>query len=131
MKYLIFVVTASLTILFSGNIAYSINCMWDNSCPDAKFDIDYCGNGYCDTFETKEICLEDCGSVLDQLIEKFSSDDVGDDYDRGPFTWIHKSNFTLMTALLTITIIIVVLAIIFIAIHDRVIGGIERSSAAY
>lgn len=126
MKYAILLVSVAVSFICLSGLSYQENCMWDGTCTEEKYNLDFCGNGYCEPFETKDTCLEDCGSILDLIIEKvkFSSRDTGG--AGGPFAGLQDSGITLMLSFLVLIIVVVTLGIILIAAYDRIVGSVEK-----
>ncbi len=125
MKYAILLVSVAVSFIYLSGLSYQKNCMWDGTCPEEKYNLDFCGNGHCEPFETKDTCLEDCGSILDLIVEKVRSAGKGTP-GGGPFGGVQGSAITLMLGFFLLVIVIIILAIILIAVHGRVVGSIEK-----
>jgi len=125
MKRALSLAILAATLLSLAGTAYSVNCMWDNSCDNPKLDIDFCGNGQCEPFETKDTCVQDCGSLLDIITGKiksfFATKESG-----GPFGNLADSGVGVILALFVVMIVMVVLGIIVIVMYNKVVGSIER-----
>ena len=126
MKFALSLAILAATLISLAGTTYSVNCMWDNSCENPKLDIDFCGNGNCEPFESKDTCVQDCGSLTDIIgskIESFfsSKSDAG-----GPFASIAGSGVSMILAFLGVMIIVVVLGIILIVVYNKMVGTIEK-----
>ncbi len=125
MKYAILLVSVAVSFICLPCLSYQENCMWDGTCPEGKYNIDFCGNGHCEPFETKDTCLEDCGSIFDLIVEKVRSAGKGTP-GSGPFGGVQGTGITLMLGFFVLVIVIIILSIILIAVYDRVVGSIEK-----
>lgn len=125
MKRALFVAILAMTLISLATTAHSVNCMWDNTCENPKYDIDFCGNGQCEPFETKDTCVEDCGSLLDIIAGKiksyFATKESG-----GPFGGIADSGVAMILAFFVVIIVLVVLGVILIVVYNKMVGSIER-----
>ena len=86
----------------------------------------FCGNGQCEPFETKKTCLEDCGSILDLMIDKVRSSAGSVDGGSGIFGKAQRSGIILMLSFVALIIVLVTFGIILIAIYNMVVASIER-----
>lgn len=116
----------TVTILSLASTTYSVNCMWDNSCENPKYDINFCGNGQCEPFESKDTCVQDCGSLLDIIAGKIKSFFATKEASSGPFGGIADSGVAMILAFFVVIIVLVVLGVILIVVYNKMVGSIER-----
>ncbi len=126
MKYIVLLVSVAVSFICLPGLSYQDNCMWDGTCPEEKYNVNFCGNGYCEPFETKDSCIEDCGSILDLIIGKIESSSRDTGGAGGPFAGLQDSGIALMLSFLVLIIVIVTLGIILIAVYDKVVGSVEK-----
>ncbi len=126
MKRALSLAILAVTLTSLASTAYSVNCLWDNSCENPKYDIKFCGNGQCEPFETKDTCIEDCGSLLDIIAGKIKSFFASKEASSGPFGSIADSGVAMILAFFVVIIVILVLGVILIVVYNKMVGSIER-----
>ena len=126
MKKMFLLLSIALSVICFFGLSYSENCMWDQSCDDDKYNLDFCGNGQCESFETKRSCLEDCGTILDIVISDIRSTADGVDGGGGIFGRVQRSAMLLMVVLVVLFIALAIFGVIVIAIYNKVVASIEK-----
>ena len=126
MKKMLLLLSVALSVICFFGLSYSENCMWDQSCDDDKFNLDFCGNGQCESFETKSTCLEDCGTILDIVISDIRSSADRVDGGEGIFGRVQRSAVLLMLMLIVLFIALAIFSVIVIVIYNKVVASIEK-----
>ncbi len=126
MKKMFLLLSIALSFICFFGLSYSENCMWDQSCDDEKFNLEFCGNGRCEPFETKRSCLEDCGTILDIVISDIRSTADGVDGGGGIFGRVQRSGILLMVVLIVLFIALAIFGVILIAVYNKVVASIEK-----
>ncbi|MFH1127647.1 MAG: hypothetical protein V1718_06065 [archaeon] len=114
-----------ISFVYLGGLSYQENCMWDDSCEDDRYNVGFCGNGYCDPFESKDSCLEDCGSILDLIIEKIDSLTKDDDTGGGPLG-VRGPGVSSLATFLAVIIAVIIFGAILIWLYNRFVVSVER-----
>ena len=132
LRYMLSVAVLAVTLasliflMYLPGMTYSVNCMWDDSCEGQKYNINFCGNGYCEPFESKEKCLEDCGTILDVVLGKIQSFFSNKESSGGPFGGIADSGVMVILVLIGVMIIFVVVGIVLITVYNKIVASIEK-----
>lgn len=126
MKKKILLLSLVLSVICFPGVSYSENCMWDQSCDDEKFNLEFCGNGRCEPFETKNTCLEDCGTIIDIVISNIRSTADGIDGGGGIFGGVQRSAIIFMIMLVVLFFALAIFGVILIAIYNKVVASIEK-----
>ncbi len=126
MKKNVLLLSLALSIVCFFGLSYSENCMWNQTCEDDRYNLEFCGNGRCEPFETKRTCVEDCGSILDSVIYSIRTHADGISGGSGIFGGVQGSAIVLMLVMLVAVVVLGILGLILIVVYNKVVASIEK-----